>query len=232
MPALPHLVVAVLVIWSSTVASAAAGNRQRVTCQDGASCDQDGVGNGTCRVSVCYAPDAGVFHAPCPEPDGTTLDLVQDVVVPLRHHGRRHGRGVRRLGAGTNRTTLVVRCVPSPATLLPPATSKVVAFTPSGARFMTLLIRGCATTNAAGESVEGTLVCAPSDRCPATRGRMTFTITPRAYVIGQADFVNGASCFVFDYHAASGASFVCEDPVGHPGPSGSFRLTLGQHPRC
>ena len=62
MPALPRLVVVLLVAWLSTIASAAPVNPQRVTCQDGDSCDLDGTSNGVCRVSVCYAPDEGVFR--------------------------------------------------------------------------------------------------------------------------------------------------------------------------
>jgi len=232
MPALPRLVVVLLVAWLSSIASAAPVNPQRVTCQDGDSCDLDGTSNGVCRLSVCYAPDEGAFRVPCPKPDGRTLNLVEDVVVPLRDHGRRHSRVVRRLGAGANRTTLIVRCVPSPATLLPPATSKMVAFTDGGVPFMSLVVRGCSTTSAAGESVQGTFVCAPSDHCPATRGRMGLTITPRSYVLGEAEFVNGASCFFFDYHTASGPEYRCEGAAGDPGPSGRFRLTLGRHPPC
>ena len=232
MPPFRRLVVALLVVWASTVASAASIQREHVTCRDGDSCDLDGTANGVCRLSVCYVPDEGVFRAPCPAPDGRTLNLVEDVVVPLRDHGRRHGLAIRHVGAGTNRTTLVVRCRPSPATLLPVATSKVVAFTDGGAPFMSLVVRGCSATSTAGESVHGTFVCTPGDRCPSPRGRMVFTITPRGYVIGEAEFVNGASCLFFDYQTASGAQYRCEDAAGHAGASGPFRLTLGQHPPC
>ena len=232
MPPLRRLVVALLLVWASTVASAAPIQREHVTCHDGDSCDLDGTANGVCRLSVCYVPAEGVFRVPCPAPDGRTLNLVEDVVVPLRDRGRRHGQAVRHVGVGTNRTTLVVRCQPSSASRLPPATSKVVAFTDGGAPFMSLVIRGCSATSTVGESVHGTFVCAPGARCPSARGRMGFTITSRGYVLGEAEFVNGASCLFFDYRTASGAQYRCEDAAGHGGASGSFRLTLGQHPPC
>src|SRR5262249_24879737 len=152
-----------------------------------------------CRLSVCYLPDAGVFRAPCPTSDGSTSNLFEDVVVPLRDHGRRHGRAIRHVGAGANRTALVVRCQPSPTALLPSATSKVAAFTEGGAPFMSMVVRGCSATTPADESVHGTFVCTPGDRCPSSRGRMAFTITSRGYVLGEAEFVNGASCLFFDY---------------------------------
>ena len=232
MPPLRRLVVAFLVVWASTVASAAPIQHEHVTCRDGDSCDLDGKANGVCRLSVCYVPDEGIFRAPCPAPDGRTLNLVEDVVVPLRDGGRRHGRAIRHVGAGTNRTTLVVRCEPAPAARLPPATSKLVAFADDGAPFMSLVVRGCSASSAAGESVHGTFVCTPGDRCPSPRGRMGLTITSRGYILGEAEFVNGASCLFFDYHAASGAQYRCEDAAGRAGASGSFRLTLGQHPPC
>ena len=232
MPLLRRVVVALLLVWASTVASAAPIQREQVTCQDGDSCDLDGTANGVCRLSVCYVPDEGVFRAPCPAPDGRTVNLVEDVVVPLRDHGRRHGRAIRHVGAGTNRTTLVVRCQPSSASRLPPATSKLVAFTDAGTSFMTLIVRGCSATSTLGESVHGTFVCTPGDRCPSSRGRMGFTITTRGYILGEAEFVDGASCLFFDYQTASGAQYRCADAAGHAGASGTFRLTLGQHPPC
>jgi len=119
MPLFRRLLVALLVVWASTVASAAPIHREHVTCRDGDSCDLDRTANGVCRLSVCYLPDAGVFRAPCPTSDGSTSNLFEDVVVPLRDHGRRHGRAIRHVGAGANRTALVVRCQPSPTALLP-----------------------------------------------------------------------------------------------------------------
>src|SRR5436305_1036458 len=77
-----------------------------------------------------------------------------------------------------------------------------------------------------------TFVCTPGDRCPSSRGRMGFTITTRGYILGEAEFVDGASCLFFDYQTASGAQYRCEDAAGHAGASGTFRLTLGQHPPC
>ena len=97
---------------------------------------------------------------------------------------------------------------------------------------MTLIVRGCSATSTLGESVHGTFVCTPGDRCPSSRGRMGFTITTRGYILGEAEFVDGASCLFFDYQTASGAQYRCEDAAGHAGASGSFRLTLGQHPPC